>query len=53
MLSAHAKVTLEPGKVIEGLLDEFECLAIEDRLSAGVSTVLSTAWGLGSECFGS
>ena len=30
MSSANAKVTLEPGKVIESLIDEFEYLSIED-----------------------
>src|SRR5882724_6730278 len=43
MSSAHAKVTLKPGKVIESLIDEFECLSIKDRQLKSAENALVAA----------
>ena len=49
--SSHARVVLEPGKVVESLLDEFEHLSIEDRQLKAAENALAAAAG-GSKSHG-
>jgi len=50
MSSAHAKVTLKPGKVVESLINEFECLSIEDQQLKSAENALAAAGTCGKSC---